>query len=244
MPILYKLIIAHLLADFFLFTGKWIQERDRNRFRSWHLYVHGLIHFISLMLFVPHVDFLGYAAGITLSHIIIDGLKPDSDRASGKTWIFIGDQLLHLMVLMIAWGMYADIRLGNIIGQYPFVHWEILIGFVLLTNPVRFLIGSLMSNFSQSMETNPSSEMQSFKGMVNAGTWIGIIERVLILIFILADQWGAIGAMLGAKSIFRFGDLTRAKDLHLTEYVLIGTMLSYGIAIITGLVLKGFLFSF
>ena len=45
----------------------------------------------------------------------------------------------------------------------------------------------------------------------------------------------AVGFLLAAKSIFRFGDLKEAHDIKLTEYVLIGTLLSFGIAIITAL---------
>jgi hypothetical protein len=41
---------------------------------------------------------------------------------------------------------------------------------------------------------------------------------------------------LAAKSIFRFGDLKESKDRKLTEYVLIGTLLSFGIAIAVGMI--------
>jgi len=41
--------------------------------------------------------------------------------------------------------------------------------------------------------------------------------------------------LIAAKSVFRFGDLSRAKDRKLTEYILIGTFLSFGLAIAIGL---------
>jgi hypothetical protein len=41
---------------------------------------------------------------------------------------------------------------------------------------------------------------------------------------------------LAAKSVFRFGDLKESKDRKLTEYILIGTLLSFGIAIASGIV--------
>jgi len=44
-----------------------------------------------------------------------------------------------------------------------------------------------------------------------------------------------VGFLLTAKSVFRFGDLKESKDRKLTEYILIGTLLSFGIAIIVGL---------
>ncbi|RYE13805.1 MAG: DUF3307 domain-containing protein, partial [Sphingobacteriales bacterium] len=49
------------------------------------------------------------------------------------------------------------------------------------------------------------------------------------------DHFEAVGFLLAAKSIFRFGDLKEAHDIKLTEYVLIGTLLSFGMAIVTAL---------
>ena len=69
-----------------------------------------------------------------------------------------------------------------------------------------------------------------------AGKYIGIIERLLVFLFVVLNQWGAIGLLIAAKSILRFSDLSRAKDRKLTEYIIIGTLLSTAIAIITGLV--------
>ncbi|MFZ0597577.1 MAG: DUF3307 domain-containing protein, partial [Flavobacterium sp.] len=51
----------------------------------------------------------------------------------------------------------------------------------------------------------------------------------------------AIGFLLAAKSIFRFGDLKEAKDRKLTEYVLIGTLISFGTAIIAALIVQALL---
>ncbi|MEP3044705.1 MAG: DUF3307 domain-containing protein, partial [Nonlabens ulvanivorans] len=45
----------------------------------------------------------------------------------------------------------------------------------------------------------------------------------------------AVGFLLGAFFLFGFGDLSKAKNMKLTEYVLIGTLLSFGIAILVGL---------
>ena len=76
------------------------------------------------------------------------------------------------------------------------------------------------------------------ESLKNAGKWIGVIERFLILSFILINQWAAIGFLLAAKSIFRFGDLNEGKDQKKTEYILIGTLLSFSIALVHGLILR------
>jgi hypothetical protein len=65
-----------------------------------------------------------------------------------------------------------------------------------------------------------------------------MLERSFILLFILTNHWEAIGFLLTAKSVFRFGDLNEAKEIKLTEYVLIGTLISFGIAILTGVAVQ------
>ena len=72
------------------------------------------------------------------------------------------------------------------------------------------------------------------KGLPNAGKWIGYLERILILTFIFTNTIEGIGFLLAAKSVFRFGELNRAKDIKITEYVLIGTFASFTIAILIG----------
>jgi hypothetical protein len=74
--------------------------------------------------------------------------------------------------------------------------------------------------------------------LVQAGKYIGILERLFVFGFILLNQWQAIGWLIAAKSVFRFGDLSRAKDRKLTEYILIGTLLSFGLAILIGLICR------
>ena len=64
---------------------------------------------------------------------------------------------------------------------------------------------------------------------------IGITERILTLIIL--GQYAAIGFIMAAKSILRFKESQTQK----AEYVLIGTMLSFGIAIMLGISVQYFL---
>ena len=47
-------------------------------------------------------------------------------------------------------------------------------------------------------------------------------------------QFAGIGFLVATKTIFRFGDLTKNKDMKLTEYMMLGTLLSYAIALLVG----------
>lgn len=72
------------------------------------------------------------------------------------------------------------------------------------------------------------------RSLPNAGKWIGYLERILILTFILTGNAEGIGFLLAAKSVFRFGELSKAQDIKTTEYVLIGTLASFTVAILVG----------
>ncbi|TGE17576.1 hypothetical protein [Hymenobacter elongatus] len=69
-----------------------------------------------------------------------------------------------------------------------------------------------------------------------AGTWIGYLERIIILTFVLHDQYEAIGLLIAAKSLLRFRDTDDARPQ--TEYVLIGTLASVAGALIVGELFK------
>ncbi|WP_336622731.1 hypothetical protein [Wenyingzhuangia sp. 2_MG-2023] len=81
-------------------------------------------------------------------------------------------------------------------------------------------------------------EDNSDDSLQNAGMYIGILERLFVFSFIILNQWSAIGLLIAAKSVFRFGDLSRAKDRKLTEYMLIGSLVSFGLSILIGLLYK------
>ena len=74
-------------------------------------------------------------------------------------------------------------------------------------------------------------ETLSCENIKNAGALIGNLERILTIIFVIIGRYEAIGFIIAAKSILRFKDTDTAK----TEYVLAGTFLSFGIALLCGL---------
>jgi len=104
----------------------------------------------------------------------------------------------------------------------------ILIALVFLTTPASIVIKMLISTWTPVVGTNDDS-------LQNAGKYIGILERLLIFTFIITQHWEGIGFLIAAKSIFRFGDLQESKDRKMTEYILIGTLLSFGLAIMVGI---------
>ncbi len=226
MILLFKILLAHLIGDFILQPTSWVKDKEKKKIKSEFLYFHFLIHTLLLMLVVFRLDFIPYAILLGVIHILIDLLKLYSQSEESKRIWFIIDQFLHVGSIFFIIMLYKNVLIENysLIPQF----WPILTAVLFLTIPASITIKNLISIWTPI--TNDTKE-----DLENAGMYIGILERLFIFLFILIGQFSAIGFLLAAKSIFRFGDLTKSKDRKLTEYVLIGTLLSFGIAIVTGL---------
>lgn len=232
MVLLLKLLIAHLIGDFFLQTGALVRQKEQRKWMSGFLYVHVLLHFILMMLLTADLQFWKFALGITILHLLMDGLKLQFQTSDNRRNWFIGDQVFHVVVIVLAWALYQHRSFDAAFLSDPRV-LAITLAFLFIMKPASFIIKVVISRWTP--RATPGKIQTEVESLENAGQLIGIMERLLILIFILLNRWEGIGFLLGAKSIFRFGDLTEAKDTRLTEYVLIGTLLSFILAIVTGL---------
>lgn len=222
-----KLLLAHLLGDFLLQPTYWVEDKEKKKHKSIYLYIHTLLHGALAMLFVWEREFVFYAIVLALLHGFIDFLKLQFQTASSKRSWFLFDQLLHLIVIIgITW-IYADAELYEITFGERF--WTLVTAVIFLTRPTSFLIKNIISIWTPESKIDKTDD-----SLQNAGNYIGMLERLFVFYFVITGHFEAIGFLLAAKSIFRFGDLKEAKDRKLTEYVLIGTLLSFGIAIIIG----------
>ena len=141
-------------------------------------------------------------------------------------------------MILSAWGIFLGLKFDftRLTDQRLLA---VVLAVLFIMRPASIFIKIVISRWSP--RSSPGRIITEVESLENAGQLIGMMERFLILLFILLDRWEGIGFLLGAKSIFRFGDLTEAKDTKLTEYVLIGTLLSFILAIVTGLVAGFFL---
>ena len=236
MIIFVKLLLAHLLGDFLLQPTSWVLDKESRKHKSIYLYIHILLHFILAWVLVGWTDFVWFAILLAVTHGGIDFLKLHFQKNKTKRNWFVIDQLLHLTMLLVITLLYTNKRIDFTAFDNRF--WIFATGILLLTKPTSILIKNIISIWTPENKTSDDS-------LSNAGNHIGILERLFVFYFVITAHFEAIGFLLAAKSIFRFGDLKEAKDRKLTEYVLIGTLLSFGIALLTGLLVKfGLLQSF
>jgi len=68
------------------------------------------------------------------------------------------------------------------------------------------------------------------------GRWIGRFERTLIVLLLIAGAPTAVGLVVTAKSILRFPEITGENPAMKPEYVLVGSLASWAIAVAIGYV--------
>jgi hypothetical protein len=225
---LIKLILAHLVTDFILQPKSWVEDRNAKHFTSGKLYLHGIITAGFAWLLIGW-RYWQVALIILVTHIIIDAWK----SYQKKTIVyFLIDQFLHMLVIAGCWYFsfihWQDVQVSWVrLNDKPEI-WKIVTAFVFLTFPAGILIGELTKQWRNKL---PEAENLS-----NAGKWIGIIERVIILIFVFQNQFSAIGLLVAAKAIIRFNEKDRPEIK--TEYLVIGTLMSIALAVATGLIVK------
>ncbi|MDP2723333.1 MAG: DUF3307 domain-containing protein [Bacteroidales bacterium] len=228
MILFVKLFLAHLLGDFVFQPEKWVNDKEKHKIRSPYLYYHILVHAVSLLIILQfNTKYLWGVVMIVISHFVIDTTKVYTLTKKNRKWLFFIDQLAHMAILVLFVYLYQPFVLR---ADIVFEPGTILLitSLVASTFVSSILIKILVSHWTKELDDNNES-------LANAGKYIGMLERLFVLAFVVFNQWSAIGFLLAAKSVFRFGDLSKAKDRKLTEYVLIGTLLSFAFAIGIGL---------
>lgn len=218
------LLMSHLVADFYLQTNSMCEDKDKNGFISPKLYLHLIIVIVCSWLVLPSVSFIKGALFIGISHFMMDGIKHYINKCK---WVFFADQLFHIAMLMLVSYFYKE-RAVELLG---FWGWNIrcviyIVGILFICKPTNILIQNIFNVFDIHLNNSGNNQNQS---LPQAGHIIGITERIMTYLFVILGQYEALGFLIAAKSILRFSD----NDTSRTEYVLVGTLLSFMIAIIT-----------
>ncbi|PAM93081.1 hypothetical protein B4N84_19000 [Flavobacterium sp. IR1] len=233
MILFIKLLLAHLIGDFIWQPNSWVTDKEVKKHKSIYLYLHILLHGVLAAILVREIKFIPYAILIAITHGAVDLIKLNFQKSKTKRTWFVVDQIAHVLILIGIVLLYENkaVSFSWINNQF----WILLTGVLLITKPTSIFIKTIISIWT------PENESSRDNSLASAGNYIGILERLFIFCFILTGHFEAIGFLLGAKSVFRFGDLKIAKDRKLTEYVLIGTLISFGVAIAAGLIVQALL---
>jgi hypothetical protein len=222
MDLFMSLLLAHLVADFVLQARNGCKDKVERKWRSLYHYWHAAIVFVISWLVSWDVRFWWCALLIGLTHFAIDMWK--SYREENIVWFSV-DQILHILILVGVSVLWCGVHDWSIpFGLAPKTI-AIAVAALVCWKPANIFIKLMLKHYSVNMPDDDA------KTGFNAGALIGILERWLILAFVLMQHYEALGLLVAAKSIIRFGDAQTRKS----EYVLAGTLLSIFIAVVAGL---------
>lgn len=234
MILFLRLLLAHLIADFLLQPSSWVTDKAQKKIKSKKLFFHILVVTGLSVLFT--LDFISWKIPVLIFslHYATDlakiYLKPA--QMNNLSWFLI-DQAAHIVIIYLIssslsatcspvselWEtVFASPRTLAYIAAYFIIIWPSMIIINLATQ-------NWQRQIAQSDEPN----------LVNAGKWIGMLERALVLTFVIAGQFQAIGFLIAAKSILRISVKSEANARILSEYVLVGTLISFTIAVLVGI---------
>jgi len=219
-------LIVHLLGDFYLQSEKLANDKITKIAKlSVHILIYSITAFILfclafsmkviifLLLFIfLHllVDFVKFSLDNTI-------LKPIKSNHGVAGWVFITDQLLHIIIIFLLCSFYQS--------RFPITSFldynrilRIVLVFLLILKPVNIAFRKVFSHIK------PKMDKDAAESEFNTGQLIGNMERILIVIFLLLGQFTAIGLVFTAKSITRYNKI--AEDKEFAEYYLLGTLFS------------------
>ncbi len=233
------LLLAHLLADFILQTDGMVARKDRLQVFALHVGIVTAVSWGALGFPAAPMPLLAVGA----SHAALDALKRAwTHREAGQGHpagfaAFAIDQAGHLAAIALIAGLWPGTWAAGLWAQPALLAavpalarlpeaLALASGLIGTVWAGGYAVGALMAGLS--MPRDPETDPSLPKG----GQLIGRLERLMILMLLLANQPDGIGLLIAAKSILRFNELARdASDRRASEYVIIGTLASFAWAI-------------
>jgi hypothetical protein len=241
------LYLAHVLADFIFHSDSVVAAKKVGRWRSY--LVHGITHYGTILLIVLVMNprlvmtrtFEGVVFALCLLHLLLDGAQLAFTHAQwirSDVWSFTVDQAFHLSTVAAAALLIAPPpwqSLAALLQRVQSAQDKILLVAVIYVVVVfgggyfvRYLILPLWKE-------SPGEPAQEHDEVLNAGLYIGWLERFLVLTAMVMQSPGTVGLIFAAKSIARYPELKSPG--RFAEYFLIGTLLSISIAFVGGVIL-------
>lgn len=216
---LVALVLAHACADFLLQTRGMVEAKAKRGLRALGLHTAAVAGTAAFALGATTVDALlavGLVAGLHLAIDLGKSLAPPGLTA------FLVDQAAHLVVLIAVAATWPGVWEA---GWWSGAEWlppvmALMAGGVLAIRPGGIAVGLLLAPWND----------EGLEGLPRGGRIIGNLERGLIFLLVLAGQPGGIGFLIAAKSVLRFGAVR--DEARLSEYVIVGTLASFGWALL------------
>lgn len=158
-----------------------------------------------------------------VAHVAVTGMlcSPLLNLSGG----FLAPKLMYFLSWMFISGQQLSIKSVIVIQV-------VIAGLLLVINEMNIVLRYVLKVMGLESLGNQEDTVKVSEEEYNMGRLIGLLERIFIFIFVLLNQYSAIGFILAAKGVTRFNNFK--DDRPFAEYVLIGTLLSTLLALIIG----------
>jgi hypothetical protein len=229
--ILFRLLLAYISVDLLFQLGFWGALYKKQKWYFRESFIQGLLGGIIVYIFISSWTSVWLPISVFFVKLILGEIR---GKKKESVLVFFLTLAGHLISIFFFWIILVSSSVREFTDKINFVisNEKLLVltlAYIIIIWPTGTFIGRITEPWRQELSET------LFQGLEKAGLWIGRLERILILTFVLLNRYEAIGFLIAAKSIFRFGEINTSKNRKEAEYILFGTMLSFVIAILIGI---------
>lgn len=222
------LLLSHVIAEFYIPKLKTNQENYRMIDIFYSTFIYGMVVYIFAKCICFSLKFY-YFIILCLIRFIIDRTDyyPTKILNVKLNMSFPIKQFVYILLYGII--SYCMIRDSNLYQYNTFLEdyfktigyplqnsLELLLQILLIHKPANIIIVYIIQFYKPNNKEDNDTK--------KAGRMIGTLERIIMLFFLLLNQYSSIGLVLTAKSIARYNKISEDKEF--AEYYLLGTLLS------------------
>ena len=224
------LFASYIFSDFLL--QQYGSEKKENAF--WHLLKHGFLHGIVAYLLVGDWMAIGIVPLMAAIHMCVDKATAHLEPGPAS---FLMIRVLHVILLAILailfYSFHVECYWLSLFGAFFELTLVFLSGFMLSVFTTSTYLELRLQPYLSAMRSGDNNFEE--RGLKNGGRLIGRLERALIFLFTLSGHLMAVGFLVTAKSILRFGELKDGSNRKEAEYVIIGTLYSFFLALLVSM---------
>ncbi len=238
----FQLYAAYLIVEFIALPTIAARRSELGNFGYLFLQLIANLAMLNIALGIKEI---AAASVLAILHTAIRMIKGPAASILGRTgadWkIFVIEQLTRLLLvytavllLLVQNGASRFLSIAKVALESENVYL-LLASYVGVVFGGGILVQKVAASFLSSI---PNDLIESKPGLPEAGRFIGWAERSLLFFFVVAGFDDAIGFLLALKALARYPEISRDDRGHFGEYFLIGTLTSFGIALIGGFIFK------
>ncbi len=254
-PALCRVLLAHVVVDAILWPHRFEEKARGRQLLRLSLFRTSTIAYAAVMAaaLLPYISarwvgaLIGFASiiavrvGVLIAQISWGfpdkpkGLLKALEKSSPVFYQWFPRVLWQVLQLgadiLVCWSLtdaVAPWGIPQAIALMPSV-WVVLLTYSVAFWPAGTLVAALTRQWLAEIQNDDAA-----KGLQAGGLWIGRLERLLTVSFVLVNHPEAIAALVVAKGVIRFAEIKEASNRRVAEYILIGSMLSFGIALLLG----------